>query len=60
MDVRIEELRERLSKKQSEVAQVKLAIKELRAQRQTELLSQVAKAAARKGVSVEEFLQAVI
>jgi uncharacterized protein (DUF3084 family) len=57
---RIEELQSKLEKKQAEAAEIKNAIKELQSQKQAELLAQVTKAAAQKGVSVEELLKAVL
>jgi len=60
LDDRIDVLREKLEKKQSEVAELKSAIKELEVAKQAELLAKVSEAAAQKGVSVEELLNAVI
>ncbi|MCL2857105.1 MAG: hypothetical protein FWE19_05180 [Oscillospiraceae bacterium] len=60
LDNRIDALREKLEKKQSEVAELKSAIKELEVAKQAELLTKVSEAAAQKGVSVEELLNAAI
>ena len=60
LDTRIEELQGKLEKKQAEVSEIKSAIKELEVQKQAELLEQVAKAAAQKGISVDELLKAAL
>ena len=60
LDDRICALREKLEKKQAEVAEIKSAIKELEVAKQAELLAKVTEAAARKGVSVEELLKSAI
>ncbi|MCL2857921.1 MAG: hypothetical protein FWE19_09460 [Oscillospiraceae bacterium] len=60
LDDRIDVLREKLEKKQAEVAELKSSIKELEVAKQAELLNKVAEAAAQKGVSVEELLHAAI
>jgi len=60
LDDRICTLREKLEKKQAEVAELKNAIKELEVAKQSELLAKVTDAAARKGVSVEELLKSAI
>ena len=60
LDVRISDLREKLEKKQAEVAELKSQIKELEQAKQVELLAKVSEAAAKKGVSVEELLKSAI
>ena len=60
LDDRITELKTKLEKKQAEVTQLRGEIKELEVAKQAELLSQVTRAAAKKGVSVEELLKSVL
>jgi len=60
LDDRINALREKMEKKQSEISQIKSDIKELEVAKQAELLTKVSEAAAQKGVSVEELLNAAI
>ena len=60
LDSRIDALRVKLEKKQSEVVELKSAIKELEAAKQTELLAKVSEAAAKKGVSVEDLLKSAM
>ena len=60
LDSRIADLREKLEKKQGEVAAIKSDIKELEVAKQAELLAKVTEAAAKKGVSVEELLKAAM
>ena len=60
LDNRIDALRVKMEKKQSEIAELKSAIKELEVAKQTELLAKVTETAAKKGVSVEELLNAAI
>ena len=60
IDDKITALREKLEKKQAEVAEIKSAIKELEVAKQAELLAKVTEIAAQKDISVEELLNAVI
>ena len=60
LDDRIVALREKLEKKQAEVAELRSAIKELEVAKQAELLTKVTETAAQKGLSVEELLNAAI
>ena len=60
LDMRINNLREKLEKKQAEAAEIKSQIKELELAKQAELLTKVSEVAAKKGVSVEELLKAAI
>ena len=60
LDDRIAALREKLEKKQAEVAELKSSIKELEVAKQTELLAKVTEVAAQKGISVEELLNTAI
>jgi len=60
LDTRINDLREKLEKKQAEVAEIKSQIKELEVAKQAELLVKVTEVASKKGVSVEELLKAAM
>ena len=60
VDSRINDLKEKLEKKQAEIADIKSAIKELEVAKQAELLAKVAEAAAKKGVSVEDLLKSAM
>ena len=60
LDTRINDLREKLEKKQAEVAEIKSQIKELELAKQAELLAKVSEVAAKKGVSVEALLNSAI
>ena len=59
IDVRISEIDVKIAKKSKEIAALKVQRKELEYSKQSDLLAKVAEAAAKKGVSVEELLQAV-
>jgi len=56
----MDDLRVKLEKKQTEVAEVKAQIKELEVAKQAELLTKITDVAAQKGVSVEDLLNAAI
>jgi len=60
LDSRMKDLKEKLEKKQSEVAGIKAQIKELELVKQAELLAKVTEAAAKKGVSVEDLLSSAM
>ena len=60
LDSRMDDLRVKLEKKQTEVAEVKAQIKELEVAKQAELLTKITDVAAQKGVSVEDLLNAAI
>ena len=60
LDTKIEALRAKLEKKQSEASEIKNAIKELELAKQAELLAKVSDVAAQKGISVEELLKAAV
>jgi len=60
LDSRVKDLREKLEKKQSEVAEIKGQIKELEIAKQAELLAKVTEAAAKKGISVEDLLNSAM
>ena len=58
LDSRIGDLRAKLEKKQGEMAEIKAQIKELEVAKQAELLTKVTEVAAKKGMSVEDLLNA--
>ena len=60
LDMRIDDLKKKLEKKQAEVAEIKSQIKELELAKQAELLTKVSEVAAKKGVSVEELLKSAM
>ena len=60
LDMRIDDLKKKLEKKQAEAAEIKSQIKELELAKQAELLAKVSEVAAKKGVSVEELLKSAM
>ena len=60
LDDRMNDLRKKLEKKQNEAAEIKSQIKELELTKQAEMLAKITEVAAKKGVSVEDLLNAAM